>query len=155
MNLVEAIRAFCQADATIKVSVGGNRDTGTPYTEWNSEEYTFPYATMTDQSGKNLMYIFGGRGSEYIEPREIQFTFWDVGDRAGEARLRTALDYFVQKINGEILSLTNTTNMAITLKRPHTVKFFRKDGVNNLNAPCWQGVAVFEFLQQRKVGTVE
>lgn len=165
VTLVDAIRAFCQADTTIKAAVGGNRDPVTPYVRWNPETYNYPYATMfqiggNGAGGGKLEYVFGGRGSPYLEPVDIQFTFWDSNENTStetaEARISRNVDYFSQMLNDQVLTLTNSVNIAVTMIRSAGMpQFVGTDKPNNVNAASWMSAVVFRFIQHRTVGVVE
>jgi hypothetical protein len=152
--LVDSIRTFCQADATIKAAVGGTFNPLTPYTTWCRDTYTFPYCTMTE-TAKSPRHAFG---SPYIEGIDIQFTFWDdMADPSGEARIRRNLDYFTQTLmNAPTLALASgSSNFAVRhVGDQHVRGFEAGDPQNTLRRPVWMGSVIFQFQQGRVTGTV-
>lgn len=161
VTLIDAIRAFCMADVTIKAAVGGNRDANnTPYGKWNPEVYNYPYATMF-QIGGSVDYTFGNRGSPYLEPVDMQFTFWDSNETSPdgttpESRIGKNVDYFTQLLNGQVLSLTNSNNLTCTMiSPPGQPQYVGSDNPNKVNLASWMSAVVFRFTQQRIVGVVE
>ena len=158
-ELITAIRAFCQSDATLKIAVGGNRgDTNTPYVGWNIETYNYPYATINPISGI-IQRVFGQRTSDALYSVRWQFSFF--GDGSSKAGYEgqdeaAAVERLCDLLDQNTLTLVGTSNLMVDCTQampPIVTQFLPRDRKTGSSSKVWVAHVDFDFTIQGTVGS--